>query len=224
MLSLPTVSIVCVATKGVEASLKALLYSSKDIQFNTVKLVSPYDPGCPGNIIWEYIDPFSHVDEWCKYIFYNLWKHVDTDYCILIHDDGFIVNPQSWTNEFLNYDYIGAPWPIIPPFYTNKHNGQVYRVGNSVSLRSRKIMKLPTELDLPWVRLDVTPTYPGNFNEDVMIGVYWRHLFEEHGCKYPSVELAAQFSRETELIENEHITEPFCFHKHNGRNGIYPRF
>ena len=25
--------------------------------------------------------------------------------------DGHIVNPHLWTNEFLKYDYIGAPWP-----------------------------------------------------------------------------------------------------------------
>jgi hypothetical protein len=37
--------------------------------------------------------------------------HVDTEFAILVHEDGFIVNPECWSDEFF-YDYIGAPWPI----------------------------------------------------------------------------------------------------------------
>jgi hypothetical protein len=36
----------------------------------------------------------------------------DTEFAILVHEDGFIVNPECWSDEFLKYDYIGAPWPI----------------------------------------------------------------------------------------------------------------
>ena len=32
------------------------------------------------------------------------------DYNLIIHADGFAVNPEAWTDEFLNYDYIGARW------------------------------------------------------------------------------------------------------------------
>ena len=41
----------------------------------------------------------------------NLNNYIDSDFVLIIQDDGHIVNPHLWDNEFLNYDYIGAPWP-----------------------------------------------------------------------------------------------------------------
>lgn len=47
---------------------------------------------------------------------YNVWlvrefpRYIICDHCLTIHRDGFILNPDRWENEFLNYDYIGAPW------------------------------------------------------------------------------------------------------------------
>jgi hypothetical protein len=32
------------------------------------------------------------------------------DFNLIIHADGFAVNSEAWTSEFLNYDYIGARW------------------------------------------------------------------------------------------------------------------
>ena len=31
---------------------------------------------------------------------------------MVVHADGFIVHPEMWRDEFLDYDYIGSPWPI----------------------------------------------------------------------------------------------------------------
>jgi hypothetical protein len=31
---------------------------------------------------------------------------------LTIHSDGFAVNNDAWTDEFLNYDYIGACWKM----------------------------------------------------------------------------------------------------------------
>ena len=31
---------------------------------------------------------------------------------LTIWTDGFIVHPEMWRDEFLKYDYIGAPWPL----------------------------------------------------------------------------------------------------------------
>ena len=30
---------------------------------------------------------------------------------MLIHSDGYVINPSAWRDDFLDYDYIGAPWP-----------------------------------------------------------------------------------------------------------------
>lgn len=228
MIHLPQVTLIAVATRGVEATVRAMEYSCKRIEFGAIKLISPYLPESSIDIIHEYISAFPDTpgppEEWNKYIFYNLGNHFDTTHCLFVHADGFVVNPQSWQDKWLGYDYIGAPWPIVPPFYTNPVTGEQVRVGNSVGLRSKKLCMLPIETNLPWERVDVTPTYAGNYHEDNMMSVKWKHIFEQHGCKFSSIEVAAEFSRETELPENAHVTEPFVFHKYSGRNNIYPRF
>ena len=50
---------------------------------------------------------------------------IKTEFMLGIHDDGFVINPNLWTDQFLKYDYIGAPWSHTIPYY-----GQKYRVGN----------------------------------------------------------------------------------------------
>lgn len=67
--------------------------------------------------------------------------YVDTDYCLIIHDDGFIVNPHLWTDDFLKYDYIGAPWYLGInrglTWLQDRHN----LVGNGgFCIRSKKLM------------------------------------------------------------------------------------
>jgi hypothetical protein len=44
------------------------------------------------------------------YCIYNLTRHIDTDYCLLVQPDGFVINPDKWDDDWYNYDYIGAPW------------------------------------------------------------------------------------------------------------------
>ena len=46
-----------------------------------------------------------------KFMLQDLYKFVDTKFCLVIQSDGFVINPNLWTNQFLEYDYIGAPWP-----------------------------------------------------------------------------------------------------------------
>ena len=55
------------------------------------------------------------VDDCESYADYNkrcvseLNNYFDTDFCLIVQFDGKIINPSAWTNDFFNYDYIGAP-------------------------------------------------------------------------------------------------------------------
>ena len=212
---LPNVTLLTLCTKDVEQGAEALKYSMKGIEFGKVKLVSDYKPAnLPDTIDWVQVNRMGTIDDWNHEVFYNLWKYFDTEFVLFIHPDGFVVNPHLWKDSFLNWDYIGAPWPIVPPFYTNPVTGEKCRQGNSVSIRSRRLCKLPTELQIPWTLFDTTDTYPGNTNEDTKMCIQWKHLFTDQGIKYAPIEEAVYFSRECLLPENEGI-EPFCFHKWN---------
>ena len=137
---------------------------------------------------------------------------------LLIHADGFVVNSDSWTKDFLNYDYIGAPWPVPNDDFTYRDlNGKLIRVGNSVSIRSLKLLKFPSEQKLPW------ESTHGFFHEDGFICTKINNLIEAAGMKFAPIDLAIKFSQETPLPEAKGI-KPFVFHKWNGNNKVYPRF
>ena len=41
----------------------------------------------------------------------TLKEYINSEHVLVIQDDGHIVNPDIWDDNFLDYDYIGAPWP-----------------------------------------------------------------------------------------------------------------
>lgn len=203
MIEIPNVTLVCVTSKNKEAHIKALEYSCRGIHFGAVKLIDLNT---------------NTIDEWNKAMVYDLGKHILTEFALIIHADGFVVNPESWNPDWLNYDYIGAPWPLPTDDYSYRDvNGNLVRVGNSVGLRSKKLLDLPRKLNLEW------KSYYGNTNEDGFITCHNRHIFEKHGCKFAPFEEAVMFSREVPLPENIGI-DPFVFHRYAGENANYPKF
>lgn len=214
------VTLVAVATTEVEATVEALIYSTRQICFDRVMLISSYNPSPENTAYCHYkIEPFKNVGEWGRFIVFDLHKYISTDYVILIHADGFIVNPSKWSEVFKQYDYIGAPWPLPRDNFSYRDNlGNIIRVGNSVSLRSLKMLRLPSSLELDWESVD-----HGFFHEDGFLCVQNRHILQSHGIKFAPLEVACRFSREATLTENRDI-EPFAFHKWKGKNKKYPDF
>jgi len=219
MLKLDNVTLIALTSIKLDKTIKALEHSSKGIEWGAVKLVSDVKPdNLPDTITHEHCPKMSSIDEWNYAAIYELGKHVDTEFAMLIHDDGFVVNPDSWRDEFLDYDYIGAPWPLPnDDFSYRAKDGELIRVGNSVSLRSKRLIDLPVELDLEW------KPFHGYYNEDGFIAVNYRHVYIEHGMKYAYMDVAKHFSHETMIPEIAGI-RPFAFHRHFGTNAEYPNY
>lgn len=220
MLSLPNVTLVAVATTEVEATAMAIRYSCRDISFGRTLLIANYNPN-PESNLYDFIEipAFKDVAEWGRFVVFELFKYIHTDYIILIHADGFIVNPQSWTDDFLKYDFIGAPWPIPKDNFSYRDFfGNIIRVGNSVSLRSLKLLRMPSEMRLSWETAN-----HGYFHEDGFLSVQYRHLLQANGISYAPLDVACKFSREKTIAENAKI-HPFAFHKWEGANRRYPKF
>lgn len=206
MIQLPNVTLICVATRDIEKAIIAIEKSREDIVYGAVKLISDIQSAdFPSRIDdeWYYVDTFETVDDWCKFIFYEIHKFVDTEFCFLIHPDGYVINANQWTNEFLNYDYIGAPW--LPDTMFDIYGNEV-RVGNSVSIRSKRLLELPSKLNLPW------KPFNGSYNEDSQICCHYRPYFLGAGMTFAPVELAAKFSKEIPCLEHQGV-ESFAFHE-----------
>jgi len=216
---LPSVTLVAVATKDVEKTAMAMRYSMTNIQFGQAILLAHYKPWNLGESIqYARIQPFKSVDDWGQFVIYDLHRHINTDFILLVHADGFVANPEQWDDRFLHYDYIGSPWPNPKdPISYRDELGTLYRVGNSVSIRSKRILELPTQLNLAW------EPFNGFYNEDGFLCVKHRRAFEAEGIRYGELDIAALFAHERMLAETKNI-RPFAFHKWQGTNSDYPRF
>ncbi len=123
----------------------------------------------------------------------KLVDYVDTSHVLIFQEDGFILDINRWQDSFLEYDYIGAPWPTwFDDSYpvTEKTN-----IGNGgFSLRSKKMLKM--------IQSFVNVYEDHRPIEDVLIARKYRPILEKMGFKWPSKKLAAQFSVEYPLLEN----------------------
>lgn len=190
MLELPNITLIALTNRDFDGHKKAINESCKEINFGAVKL------------IWD--EKIDSIDEWNRKIIYELHNYVQTDYAMLIHADGYVVSPSLWRSEFLNYDYIGAPWPLPQDDYSYlTPSGKLVRVGNSVSIRSKKLMDLAATRE--W------KSYYGNTNEDGFICCHNREWLEEQGCVFAPLEVAVHFSKEHEIPENVGL-KTFAFH------------
>lgn len=195
MLELYDVTLVAVDCIQPEHACRALKYSSRGIKFADVLLFTSSDLSCQG-ITRQQIEKLGSLGEYSRFMLRELLQYVRTKYLITVQADGFIINPHLWRSEFLDYDYIGAPWPATAPWCSRS------RVGNGgFSLRSRRFLELAAALDDDFEHEDVTIT-----------NTYYDY-FVSHGCRYAPVEIAMKFALEAKIPECEYsLNNCFGFH------------
>ena len=220
-LQLPKVTLVAMTSVKVAETIKAMLYSMRGIEFAEAILITHRKPFfLPKEITYKHISKLTDIDHFNYKTVYDMGDYIDTDFALLVHYDGFVVNPDMWRDEFLDYDYIGSPWPLPQEGDDTTYRdiyGNLCRVGNSVSIRSKRLMDYPKKANVPWVG------EKGYFNEDGFICCKIRHLLEAEGMQIAPLELAVHFGHENMIPEVEGI-RPFVFHKWYGTNAEYPNF
>ena len=191
-IKIPNVTLICLTNRDFEGHKKALDKSCEGIEFGAVKL------------IWD--EKIKDIDDWSRKMIYELGDYVDTSHALIIHNNGYVVHPEMWKDEWLKYDFAGSPFPMPSDSFSYRDiNGKIQRVGNSVSLRSKRLLDLPKKLGMEW------RSWHGYFNEDGWISVNMRHIYEANGCKYMPLEEAVYFGRENEIEENKDIENTFVF-------------
>ena len=210
------VTLVAVATTKVDVTMDAINYSCKDLAFEKTLLISNYQPYNIRDTKFIPIKKFSSVEEWGEFIIFKLHEYIETNHILLIHSDGFVVNHDQWDEDFKNFDYIGSPWPKpLDQISFRTPEGEIVRVGNSVSLRSQKILQAPSLMNLTW------EPFNGFLHEDGFLCVQNRKKLEKIGVKFGNLEAAVRFGQENYQDKNK---IPFVFHKWRGINAKYPNF
>lgn len=155
--------------------------------------------------------PPMGLPEYNKFMLIDLFRYVREERVMIVQHDGFIVNPNAWLPEMLNYDYIGAVWPVPRP--------QVCRVGNGgFSIRSHRLQEAVSKA----VTTKLRP-YTGN-NEDEYICNSHREFLEQGGFTFAPSDLASRFSVEFKSWHHEDLggLVPFGFHGfYDGRDHKY---
>jgi hypothetical protein len=131
-----------------------------------------------------------------RLLWHELPKHIRTDQYLYMQWDSWIINPDAWSDEFLQYDYIGAPWPerYLWPEDCNKS----YNVGNGgFSIRSMALAEAVLQSNLKFY----SP-------EDHALCVDYRRMLQWRGLTWAPYAVAERFSAELDWP----AFTPFGFH------------
>jgi len=105
-MKLDNVSLICIDDLCPERAYELLIDLNKLISFKSTKLLcSSFN-----SPLSVFIPPIKGHGNYDKFVITELYKYIDTDFCMIVQRDGFFINPESWDAQFLEYDYIGAPW------------------------------------------------------------------------------------------------------------------
>jgi hypothetical protein len=178
-LQLSDVTLVAASSVAVPQTVTALQQSMLQAEFGGVFLLSDQPPPADidPTIGWRRIDRLKSREDYSRFMLRDLAQHIATPYALCIQWDGYVLDGCAWDPAFLDYDYIGAPWP---------HFGDSHNVGNGgFSLRSRRL-------------LEATRTLPIDppVHEDIIICRRCRPQLEVQGIRFAPEAVARRFSYE----------------------------
>ena len=190
-LSLEDVTLIIADCVDLKTAQDAINRTTQFIQFGAVKILTHFESEDERVVN---IDKLSSKQEYNYFIVKHLYKYIDTAFVLIVQADGYVRNWKAWSNEFFNYDYIGAKW-----WYKDKYN-----VGNGgFSLRSARLQKILAEDE------NITKTFP----EDHQIcRTYGRYLTEKYNIKFAPESVADKFSIEGYKQKNVKYSGQFGFH------------
>lgn len=180
-LSLPTVTLIIVDCVDYDRAKLAFEHCKAVCDFKDAKILTHFKSSDPCVVN---IPQIKTIEEYSLFIIRNLADYFDTEHVLVAQWDGFIWKPELWDNEFLKYDYIGAPWPEHVLF---KGVPTHFNVGNGgFSLRTKKLQNF----------LKVDKKITTHRAEDVAICQLNRAYLEANGFLFAPFELAKRFSWE----------------------------
>ena len=155
------------------------------------------------------------------FVLFMLWRVIHTEFALIVQDDGWVLDGSLWSDEYLNYDYVGAPVHLAK---VSSPEGEYWSRGfawahglpdghqavpvlnGGFSLRSHKLMRAFAE----YPQLQVTVPAPDQvfenplklgwsgdvLNEDVQLTGILRPQLEALGFGFAPLELATRFAIE----------------------------
>ena len=218
------------------SSIPSLLKSTAALPGSRGLLLSINKPiSLPEHIAWKKIPALTY-QQYSLFMIYCLASFIETDFTLCVQSDSWVLNENAWIDDFLEYDYIGAPTEIgliearhetDPGFRLGgmllRAEGEWLKEDNPIgvfnggfSLRSKKFLNAPREMGLPYVFDDNSIRQ----NEDLQLCLFMRSQLMAFGIKFPPINVAKNFAFEHYLPD---LHSSFELEGYFGIHGSYMR-
>lgn len=177
MLELARISLICLDTRHPDLAIYAMQRCLDQACFGEAVLLTRDGYKSPDpRIAVRTVPPLRNMADYSAFMVRSLGSYFGGSHALVMQWDSFIVDAGAWDPAFLDYDYIGAPWPH-----------RAHAVGNGgFSLRSRRLLEALQDADIR----ELQP-------EDYAIcDAYHDLLVSRHGIRFAPVELARRFAFE----------------------------
>lgn len=190
MLNLSDVTLLCVETREPELAHWAIDKCLSKTQFAKVVLITNLDRVSKRRADFEYVQApqIRTTKDYSELLLTGLDQYVQSSHVLVIQWDSFVIHPELWSDEFLQYDYIGPVWPHHPE--TPVGNG-------GFSLRSKRLLQAIKK-----------PGFIKRHPEDYCICADNREFLEQEcSIKFAPTHIAEQFA-----VERSEWHDAFGFH------------
>lgn len=230
-----SLSVSCIDTLNYDASIHAIKRTLETIGDKVDKIYWYSDQEIQEilgkEVTWIPIEKLSGQNDYSHVTLKVCPSICECDFDMIVQYDGYACNRDAWTDEFFQYDYIGATWD----------DGVVGNGG--FSLRSKKLYNMLKELgtDLKYFYEDfdtsivdrqywhsVTESGEKIVPEDVVICRIYKNMLEKNGIKFAPHSISDRFSIEnhSEISPwlnkpNQWIGKSLGFHGKYGIRNLY---
>ena len=196
-LQLPTVTCLIADCVSATRANKVLDICTSKVDFGAVKLLTDLPVDSEYRV--EITPLMSHMaySVWCLT---DMYKYIDTEHVLVVQRDGWILNAQTWSNKWLEYDYTA------PLFVQHDDVGS-----GGFSLRSKKIMQATAQLYGQW---DGTQQHAEYIQQKAAMYEDGVLSFEmkKHGFKIAPKHEAVKFGQGGNKNPSSYFDHPFGFH------------
>lgn len=204
------------------AAARSLAWCQKQMPGTRALLCSPQAPkDLSPSIEWRAIQAMNY-HEYSWFMLFALWRVVATEFALIVQDDGWVLSVDNWHDDFLHYDYLGAPIHLahveapdgmhwVRQFDWCKDIGRPgYTVtpvlNGGFSLRSQRLMRALVEHSDVRVSIPPPDVVAGDplqmywhndvLFEDVQLSGVLRPALETKGLRFPPLDIASRFAIE----------------------------
>jgi hypothetical protein len=201
-IDLSNIGLLIIDCVNTDRALKTLNHCADLCSFRDILFLTDKDVETPNHVQLikiPKIDSHISLDNFIAKDLHTFLSSFKVSHFLMVQYDGFIINPNAWSEDFLNYDFIGAPSITIgsPPL----EHGDVPFFNSGFCLFTLKflqeISKIAQEKEISLYPLDGCISGVNcidNFN--------LREHLTALGLRYPKGEVACKFSIEYGLYKN----------------------